>query len=454
MNQPELEALAADAYVYGYPLVAALTMVERFAKGGLGTLPAEQFNHFSHATRLARPGDQFVSVNNDTIYSIAQLDLSEGPLVLHVPDTAGAYYVLQFIDAWTDNVAYLGRRATGTDAQTWLIVPPDWHGTPSDPSRVIELPTTVGTVVGRFACAGPGDLPRVKALQAGLVLEPLEPGGLVAGLPEPGGLVAGLPEPDPDVPERLAFFERLRVWMQAFPPATPDIEYQRRFAPLGLLDDGASPYRAAAADWTLALAKGLAAGRERVEDATRPPEDHPPGEWRSALHLFDYNLDHLGPGTLHDPEWRIPDRRAAYLSRAAAARAGLWGNHAYEASYATTYDDSDGRPLTGANSYTLRFDQPPPAEAFWSVTMYSVPDYYLVENPVDRYSIGDRTPGLVYGDDGSLTLTLQHDQPEDPTTAANWLPTPHGEFRPIIRLYQPKPTVLDGTYQIPPIHRT
>jgi hypothetical protein len=444
MNQPELEALAADAYVYGYPLVAALTMVERFAKGGLGTLPAEQFNHFSHATRLARPGDQFVSVNNDTIYSIAQLDLSEGPLVLHVPDAAGAYYVLQFIDAWTDNVAYLGRRATGTDAQTWLIVPPDWHGTPSDPSRVIELPTTVGTVVGRFACAGPGDLPRVKALQAGLVLEPLEP----------GGLVAGLPEPDPDVPERLAFFERLRVWMQAFPPATPDIEYQRRFAPLGLLDDGASPYRAAAADWTLALAKGLAAGRERVEDATRPPEDHPPGEWRSALHLFDYNLDHLGPGTLHDPEWRIPDRRAAYLSRAAAARAGLWGNHAYEASYATTYDDSDGRPLTGANSYTLRFDQPPPAEAFWSVTMYSVPDYYLVENPVDRYSIGDRTPGLVYGDDGSLTLTLQHDQPEDPTTAANWLPTPHGEFRPIIRLYQPKPTVLDGTYQIPPIHRT
>lgn len=444
MTQPELEALAADAYVYGYPLVAGLTMVERFTRGGLGTIPAAPFNRFSHATRLAGPGDHFVSVNNDTVYSIAQLDLSEGPQVLHVPDTAGAYYVLQFIDAWTDNVAYLGRRATGTDAQTWLIVPPAWHGTPPDRSRVIEMPTTIGTVVGRFACADPQDLSRVRALQTDLTLSPLEP----------GGLAAGLPEPDPEVPERLAFFERLRVWMRAFPPATPDIEYERRFAPLGLLDEGASPYRAAAEEWTLALAKGLAAGRERVEDATRPGEDHPLGEWRTALHLFDYNVDHLGPGTLDDPEWRIPDRRAAYLSRAAAARAGLWGNHAYEATYAMTYDDSDGRPLSGANSYTLRFDQPPPAGAFWSVTMYSLPDYHLVENPIDRYSIGSRTPGLVHAPDGSLTLTLQHEPPEDPAAAANWLPTPPGEFRPIIRLYQPEPSALDGTYQIPPIRRT
>ncbi|MGA5818665.1 DUF1254 domain-containing protein [Kitasatospora sp. NPDC094028] len=443
MTQPELEALAADAYVYGYPLVAGLTMVERFTQGGLGTLPAAGFNHFSHATRLAGPGDHFVSVNNDTIYSIAQLDLSEGPLVLNVADAAGAYYVLQFIDAWTANTAYLGRRATGTGEQTWLIVPPDWHGTPPDPARVIELPTTVGTIVGRFACAGPEDLPRVRALQDGLTLRPLEP----------GGLVAGLPEPDQDVPERLAFFERLRVWMRAFPPSAQDIEYQRRFAPLGLLDEGASPYRAAAEQWTFALAKGLAAGRERVEDATRPAEDHPLGEWRGALHLFDYNSDHLGPGTLDDPEWRIPDRRAAYLSRAAAARAGLWGNHAYEASYAMTYDDADGRPLSGAHRYTLHFDQPPPAEAFWSVTMYALPDYYLVENPIDRYSIGDRTPGLVYGADGSLTVTLQHEQPEDATAAANWLPTPVGEFRPIMRIYQPEAAVLDGSYQVPPIVR-
>ncbi|WP_395295627.1 DUF1254 domain-containing protein [Kitasatospora hibisci] len=443
MTQPELEALAADAYVYGYPLVSDLTMVERFTGGGMGTLPAAPFNRLSHATRLAEPGDPFVSVNNDSVYSIAQLDLSEGPQVLHVPDAAGAYYVLQFVDAWTDNFAYVGSRATGTAEQTWLIVPPNWHGDPPDPGRVIVSPTTIASIVGRFACTGPDDLPRVQALQEALTLSPLEP----------GGLVAGLPEPDPDVPERLAFFERLRVWMAAFPPAGPDVEYQRRFAPLGLLDPDPSPFRAAAPEWTAALLKGLAAGRERVEDATRPPEDHPAGEWRSGLHLFDFNTDYLGPGTIDDPEWRIPDRRAAYLSRAAAARAGLWGNHAYEAVFAMTYDDADGRPLSGAHAYTLRFDEPPPAEAFWSLTMYGLPDYYLVANPIERYAIGDRTPGLVYGDDGSLTLLLQHEPPADPAAAANWLPTPEGGFRPIIRLYQPKEAVLDGTYRVPPIRR-
>ncbi|MCG6497214.1 DUF1254 domain-containing protein [Kitasatospora sp. A2-31] len=443
MTQPELEALAADAYVYGYPLVSDLTMVERFTGGGMGTLPAAPFNRLSHATRLAEPGDPFVSVNNDIVYSIAQLDLSEGPQVLHVPDTAGAYYVLQFVDAWTDNFAYVGSRATGTGEQTWLIVPPKWHGIPPDPGRVIVSPTTIASIVGRFACTGPDDLPRVRALQEALTLSPLEP----------GGLVAGLPEPDPDVPERLAFFERLRVWMAAFPPAGRDVEYQRRFAPLGLLDPDPSPYRAAAPEWTAALLKGLAAGRERVEDATRPPEDHPAGEWRSGLHLFDFNTDYLGPGTIDDPEWRIPDRRAAYLSRAAAARAGLWGNHAYEAVFAMTYDDADGRPLSGAHAYTLHFDEPPPAEAFWSLTMYGLPDYYLVANPIERYAIGDRTPGLVYGDDGSLTLLLQHEPPADPAAAANWLPTPEGGFRPIIRLYQPTQAVLDGTYRVPPIRR-
>ncbi|MEV6979421.1 DUF1254 domain-containing protein [Kitasatospora sp. NPDC093806] len=443
MTQPELEAMAADAYVYGYPLVAGLTMVDRSVRGGLGVLPPTRFNHFAHGTRLAGPGDDFVSVNNDVAYSVAQLDLSEGPQLLRTPDTADAYYVLQFVDAWTDNFAYLGRRATGTAAQTWLIVPPGWHGTPTDTDRVIEAPTTVATIVGRLACAGPDDLPRIHALQSGLTLEPMEP----------GGLAAGLPEPDPDVPERLAFFERLRIWLAAFPPAAPDRAYQQRFAPLGLLDPGPSPYRAAAPDWTLALAKGLAAGRERVEDATRPPEDHPPGEWRASLHLFDHNVDFLGPGTLDDPAWRIPDRRAGYLSRAAAARTGLWGSHAYEALHAAVTDDADGHPLDGAHHYTLRFDRPPPVAAFWSLSMYGLPDHRLVANPIDRYAIGDRTPGLVHGPDGSLTLHLCRTRPADPAEAANWLPTPAGRFRPMIRLYQPGPAALDGGYRLPPIRR-
>ncbi|MDH6111222.1 hypothetical protein P3T36_003246 [Kitasatospora sp. MAP12-15] len=439
-----LSALAADAYVYGFPQVADLTAVERLLHEGLGAVPPVRLNGFGHADRLAGPETDFVSVNNDTLYSVAPLDLSEGPQLLRVPDTAGAYYVLQFVDAWTNSFCYLGRRAFGTGEQTWLVVPPGWHGTPPDGVRVISAPTTVATIVGRFACDGPADLPRVAALQQHLTLTALEP----------GGLPAGLPKPDPAVPEELRFFERLRLWMAAFPPAAPDVEYQQRFAPLGLLDAGASPYLAADPGWAAVLAHGLETGRERIEAATRAPEpadDRPVGEWQTNLHLFDYNLDFQGPGTVDDPQWRIPDRRAAYLTRAVAARSGLWGNHAYEAVYAGCYDDAEGRPLTGAHAYTLRFDSPPPVDAFWSVTMYALPDYRLVANPIDRYSIGDRTPGLVHGDDGSLTLHLRHERPTDPAEAANWLPTPQGGFRPLIRLYQPQPAVLQGSYRLPPI---
>jgi hypothetical protein len=139
------------------------------------------------------------------------------------------------------------------------------------------------------------------------------------------------------------------------------------------------------------------------------------------------------------------------LAGALAARGGLWGNHGYEAAYPMTYTDADGDDLDGRNSYTLRFDQPPPVDAFWSITMYDLPDFYLVANPIDRYSIGDRTPGLSRGSDGSITITIQSDEPAD---ISNWLPAPAAPFRPIMRLYQPRASVLDGTYQIPPIRKS
>lgn len=172
--------------------------------------------------------------------------------------------------------------------------------------------------------------------------------------------------------------------------------------------------------------------------------------WTLGFHGFDYNLDHLGPGTIDDPAWKMPDRTASYLARALAARAGLWGNHGYEAAYAMTFTDADGDRLDGRHSYTLTFGagQDPPADAFWSITMYDLPGFYLVANPIGRYSIGDRTPGLRRAADGSLTIVMQHEPPAD---TSNWLPAPAAPFRPIARIYQPRAAVLDGSYRLPPI---
>jgi hypothetical protein len=176
------------------------------------------------------------------------------------------------------------------------------------------------------------------------------------------------------------------------------------------------------------------------------------GGWTSAMHMFDYNLDHLGPGTIDAPEWKITDRPRAYVTRAVAARAGLWGNHGYEANYAFAWTDADGQPLDGANRYELRLEEPPAVDAFWSLTMYDVPDFYLVANPIDRYSIGDRTPGLRTADDGSVTISMQTDSPGS-DKESNWLPTPQGRFRPVLRMYQPQKAILDGTYVLPAVRK-
>ena len=93
-------------------------------------------------------------------------------------------------------------------------------------------------------------------------------------------------------------------------------------------------------------------------------------------------------------------------------------------------------------------------DAFWSITMYDLPDFFLVENAIDRYSVGDRTPGLTYADDGSLTLTIQRDAPSDPAARANWLPTPEGPLPPDpAPLRAARRPILDGTYELPPITR-
>jgi hypothetical protein len=435
----ELAALAADAFIYGFPLVFDLQEVERFTHKGMGALAPAPLNAFSHATALAGPQDTFVSINNDTVYSIANVDTSGGPVRLEVPDAGGRYYVLQFVDAWTNNFAYVGRRGTGTTAGSFLFVPPGWDGDAPDDATVIHFPTAVASIVGRWAVDGDADLPAVRELQQGLVLTPT-------------GAGAGLPAPHPGAVEDVEFFERLRVWVQAFPPAARDRDYQQRFEPLGL-SAAHSPYTDAKSELVTALKAGLAAGRERMEQALKSGSSPRQNGWNLTYHVFDYNLDFFEVGALDEDRWKLPDDPSRYLVRALSARGGLWGNHGYEAAYAMVYLDGDGRPLDGAHRYELRFAPTPPVGAFWSVTMYDTPEFFLVENPIERYSIGDRTPGLRYADDGSLTIVIQRDEPSEAEQRANWLPAPTGTFRPILRMYNPSEEVFDGGFELPPIKR-
>jgi len=434
---------AAEVYIYGYPLVYDLQEVANFVEGA-GSFPVQApYNSFGYARRLLGPETKFVSPNNDTLYVIAMMDVRQGPVVLHVPDTHDRYYVLQFIDAWSNNFAYIGRRATGTAEASFLLTDPAYDGPVPDGMTVLQAPTGVFTIGGRVQVDGDADLPAVHALQDQFTLTPL------AGGASPGQ-VTGVPKPDPQVGDDLRWWEQFRVALAAFPPPQADAPFVALAERFGATA-AESPYVDPDPELVELLTAGHQAGQAKIEELGKAGGDAA-GGWTSAMHIFDYNLDHLGPGTIDAPEWKISDRPKAYVTRAVAARAGLWGNHGYEADYAFVWTDHDGQPLDGANRYELRLEQPPPVDAFWSLTMYDVPDFYLVANPIDRYSIGDRTPGLRTADDGSVTILMQTDSP-GPGKESNWLPTPKGRFRPILRMYQPQKAILDGTYVLPPVRK-
>ncbi|SOD71876.1 hypothetical protein SAMN05892883_1337 [Jatrophihabitans sp. GAS493] len=435
----DTDELAAEAYLYYYPLVENLRQVVRYVTTGVGSNPPRDFNTFSHARKLAGPQDTFVTINNDTLYSIAQLDLSGGPVLVEVPDTGDRYYVLQFVDAWSNNIAYIGTRSTGSGTGRFVVVPPRGADGLPDGYTAVTASTNIVSIVGRFACAGPDDVKAANAAQDALVLRPLVEAASYIGIPSVGDGLS----------HELRFWEQARVWSQTFPAPAGDDEFTDKYRPLGIVE-GESPYLEPG-EFTDAMSAGYRSGIEKLEYLTHHGSSPVNNGWTVGMHMFDYSVYNLGLGTRDEVEWKIGDPARRIVERAVADRLGLWGNHGYEAVYAQAFTDISGAPLVGEKTYAATFDEPPPVGAFWSITLYNIPQYYLVENAIDRYSIGDRTPGIRYDADGSLTITFSHTEPTDPTSRANWLPTPSGPFRLVLRLYIPGDPVLDGTYQLPAI---
>ena len=140
------------------------------------------------------------------------------------------------------------------------------------------------------------------------------------------------------------------------------------------------------------------------------------------------------------------------LVRAGCAQALPMVNLPQEAVYWTATVDGAGQKLTGAHDYVLHFAPGglPPNDGFWSLTMTIAPGY-LVSNPINRYSLGDRS-GLVPNADGSVDIYIQEAAPAG--HEANWLPSPRGSFMLWMRVYQPANAILSGAYHVPPVEET
>ena len=196
--------------------------------------------------------------------------------------------------------------------------------------------------------------------------------------------VSGVPVPDPRVRPELEWWENFRVALAAFPPPAADAPILAICEKLGLTAPE-SPYIDPDGELAQLLVAGQKAAEEKMEELVKHTGEAA-NSWQNSLRAFDYNNDDFEIGTIKDPVWMIPDRKTAYVARALVARAGLWGNHGYEANYQMTYVDPDNQPLSSDHRYEVHLTELPPVDAFWSLTMYDAHEFYLVANPINRYA--------------------------------------------------------------------
>jgi hypothetical protein len=435
LNLEQAREIAKEAYIYGFPLVDNYRVQHAYFvdkdnpeyKGG--------WNQVHNTARTYTPADTAIQTPNaDTPYSALGADLRTEPLVLTVPTIEqDRYYSLQFVDGCTYNFAYVGSRTTGNGAGNYLLAGPRWRGDkPEGIDQVIRGDTELAFVLYRTQLISPDDLENVQKIQQGYEVQPLS-----AFLNHPAAASAPpidfVPPLAPDQQKTsLEFFNVLNFALRFIPTAPAEQYLRERFAALGIGPGGTFDAASLSPEMRSAIEGGMADAW--AEFNTVKTEKFDTGQVGSA--------DVFGTAEFLNGN---------YLYRMVAAVLGIYGNTAAEAIYPYLRGDSAGAPLGGAHNYVVRFPagQLPPVNAFWSLTMYGMPESLLVANPIDRYLINSAMlPNLVQDRDGGYSFFVQHQSP-GPGRETNWLPSPPGPFVIVLRLYWPKPEALDGSWQAP-----
>ncbi len=440
-----LYSVALQACVYCWPLFemqrmrAATSARKAPGLGFAGDSPESSLrwcNLFTHERELLSAGkSRVVMPNNDTLYANAWLDLSESALVIDLPATGSRYYVLGFLDYYTNPFAHVGTRTTGNGAGTVLVTGPGWRGeVPAEfqaPGRHVHSATNWVWIIGRILVDGAADVAAVNSLQDRFHMGPLD--DWHAGRDgAPRRFDSRFAARAPLTAER--FRSMVNDALRICPPPAADQMLVAQFGEVGI---GAAPGSA--------LSPDAAAAFERACATTQKLLDSPEGM------VFGRS-----DGATRRRAWRRPmllgeSYGTDLLRRAFVSRQAIGALATVEAAYPRCESDASGQRLHGSHGYGMRFapGQLPPVHAFWSITLYSASDYLLVANVIDRYAIGDRTPGLVRDADGGLRLTIQHAAPLDASERANWLPAPADGFFLCLRAYLPKPELVDGRYELP-----
>jgi hypothetical protein len=432
--------LAGEVYAYAYPLVTmemtrrVMTNVEQVegTSGPMGRLTKARVYPDAKFRDVTAP-------NADTLYTMAWLDVAEEAWVLTVPDSKGRYYLLPMLSGWTEVFAVPGTRTTGNGPQHYVISGPGWSGSIPEGFTELRSPTAIVWILGRLYCSGtPEDYAATHAMQDAMAIVPLSAYG--TPYTPPPAVVDPMVDGTTPVRDQVngmdaqTYYTIFAELLTTNPPSAADAPMVEKLATIGIVPGQA--FNWATVDPAMQQALG---------DAIKPTQGK-----------ILANLASLGE-TVNG--WTFPLKTGTYgtdyLSRATVTMVGLGACSPEDAVYPMSNKDPDGDAYSGANDYVIHFGQGqlPPADAFWSLTMYDDKGFF-VDNPLDRYNVSSRTE-FARNADGSVDVYIQHDSP-GPDREANWLPAPAGPFTLMLRLYRPSstpPSILDGSWTIPPVKR-
>jgi hypothetical protein len=436
-SKGEIKAIAEEAVIYGFPMVMNYGVIYESFIDKASSQYKCPFNQLYNTARVFTPKDTaVVTPNSDTPYSFFCADLRAEPVVLSIPEIEKErYYSVQLVDFYTSNYGYVGSRTTGNVAGRYMIAGPAWKGEkPDGINKVFRCETEFTFAIIRTQLFSPADIENVKQVQAGYKLQTLS--AFLSKPSPPAAADINWPKFDKQLAESDPF-AYLNFVLQFCPPVgSVEIEkpLRAKFAKIGIEAGKPFPLDKLSNDEKTELVMGMRAGLEKIKKRVETLGKDENG-WRVGSAFGDREF--------YKGDWTL---------RAAAAMAGIYGNNTVEALYPLLSTDSDGqKPDCSRNRYTLTFPkgQFPPANAFWSVTMYDGKTQLLIENQINRYLINSpMLPDLKKNDDGSLSIYIQKDSPGK-ERESNWLPAPDGPIYVVMRLYWPKEEALNGKW-LPP----
>jgi hypothetical protein len=438
----ETKAIAEEGFIYGLPIVMNYAVMYAYAIDKGNPEFKAPFNQIKNEARVFTYKDTaIVTPNSDTPYSLGFMDLRAEPVVISVPAVEKArYYSVQLCDGNTFNYGYIGQRATGPGLGDYLVAGPDWKGEiPPGIKKVFNSTTQFSIAIFRTQLFNPADMPNVIKVQSGYKMQLLS--AFLKQPAPPAAPAINFPKIDKEM-VKTGFFNYLDFCLQFAPPGREEKDIRDKLARLGIGAGKKFDFKALSLEQKAAVGQGMQAGEAKVAAAVK----------NLGTKINGWNVASIaGDRAFFDGDW---------MKRAAAAKAGIYGNDAVEAMYPLTTALPNAEPLDGSkHNYTLTFaaGQFPPVNAFWSVTMYDGKTQYLIKNPINRYLINSpMEPDMKKNADGSLTLYIQKDSP-GADKESNWLPAPNDLIYLVVRLYWPKtepPSILppgEGTWKPPGI---